>query len=316
MERTETAAAAAASLLTQHITYPLRVKSAKDKKTYKHHHLMTNPEILMADYFHKGDKSTITNLLLYTKNCSIWLTVICKYYKKGNEATLNSVQTHFNSLKALVESEKQAKTEDSHAETKSSGAELEEEEELILDCDTQLEETVPTGVPWRLHQQHMSENVHPVNLYPHHEQQQPRFRPSHPHYPVPNHRQQHQDHVPPHQQRRKEPLLIKAPRTEQMSTPQPNPHRSERREQLNYAAALKGQKDTESTNLREMQEQDPYPITPLTMVLLVVINIHGGDRLPKKLFYQSNIEDDKGSGRWRFHVKFTVISRGIQHVIT
>ncbi|KAI7801342.1 hypothetical protein IRJ41_007499 [Triplophysa rosa] len=110
-------------------------------------------------------------------------------------------------------------------------------------------------VPWRLHQQQpMSQNFHPVPLYPHPEQQQPSFRPSHPHHPVPHHRQQHQDLVPPHQPRKKEPLLRKAPRMEQMSAPQPNPHKSERPEQLNYASALKGQKDTESTNLREFKD--------------------------------------------------------------
>ncbi|KAI7793921.1 hypothetical protein IRJ41_008330 [Triplophysa rosa] len=306
---------------------------------------------------------------------------------QGNEASLNSVQAHFNSLKALVEREKQTNRDDSHVDTKSSGAELEEEEELILDCDTQLEESVtqirnslslqevelvelrelvlsyttsnetiqklenqlhqlkkefkasveelrgeikglqqeretinrelkgvreeltlrereiqslkkqtsiqetpgsplknnkessnpqqktrflqtsPHGVfspnpdkryfpvRWRLHQQQpMSQNFHPVPLYPHPEQQQPSFRPSHRHHPVPHHRQQHQDLVPPHQPRKKEPLLRKAPRMEQMSAPQPNPHRSERPEQLNYAAALKGQKDTESTNLREIKD--------------------------------------------------------------
>lgn len=176
-------AAAAAPPLPPHITYPQKIKSAKDKKTYKHHLLKKNPETLMADYFQKGDKSTITNLLLYTDNCSVWHTAICKYYKnikkhgicngrqiqiheeeegdtcrafmtvniyhngtimfQGNEACLNSVQANFDSLKALVESEKQAKREDSSAEIKSSGAELEEEEEeLILDCDTQLEESV------------------------------------------------------------------------------------------------------------------------------------------------------------------------------
>lgn len=131
----------------------------------------------MADYFQKGDKSTITNLLLYTENCNAWHTVICNYYKnftkhgicngrqiriheeeegdtsksyltvniyhngtimfQGNEVCLSSVQANFNSLKALAE------RAGSHVEPASSGAGLElEEEEPLLDCDAQLEQSV------------------------------------------------------------------------------------------------------------------------------------------------------------------------------
>ncbi len=135
----------------------------------------------MSDYFQKGDRSTITNLLLYTENGNAWHTAICKYYKnikkhgicngrqiqiheeggdnskaflsvniyhngtimfQGNEACLSSVQANFSSLKALAESETQAERLDSHVVTKSAGVELEEEEEPILDCDTQLEQSV------------------------------------------------------------------------------------------------------------------------------------------------------------------------------
>lgn len=135
----------------------------------------------MADYLQKGDKSTITNLLLHTENCNAWHTGICKYYKnfkklgicngrqiqiheeggdtskafltvniyhngtimfQGNEACLSSVQANFTSLKALAESEKQTESTGSHVEPQRSGAELEEEEEPTLDCDSQLEESV------------------------------------------------------------------------------------------------------------------------------------------------------------------------------
>ncbi len=129
----------------------------------------------MSDYFQKGDRSTITNLLLYTENGNAWHTAICKYYKnikkhgicngrqiqiheeggdnskaflsviyiyhngtimfQGNEACLSSVQANFSSLKALAE------RLDSHVGTKSAGVEP-EEEEPILDCDTQLEQLV------------------------------------------------------------------------------------------------------------------------------------------------------------------------------
>ncbi len=127
----------------------------------------------MSDYFQKGDRSTITNLLLYTENGNAWHTAICKYYKnikkhgicngrqiqiheeggdnskaflsvniyhngtimfQGNEACLSSVQANFSSLKALAE------RLDSHVGTKSAGVEP-EEEEPILDCDTQLEQS-------------------------------------------------------------------------------------------------------------------------------------------------------------------------------
>jgi len=61
---------------------------------------------------------------------------------QGNEACLSSVQANFTSIKALAESEKQAQSTSSHVELKRSGEELEEEEEPILDCDTQLERSV------------------------------------------------------------------------------------------------------------------------------------------------------------------------------
>ncbi len=172
---------AEAAPLPQTIAYPQKIKTAKDKKTYKHNLLKKNPETLMSDYFQKGDRSTITNLLLYTENGNAWHTAMCKYYKnikkhgicngrqiqiheeggdnskaflsvniyhngtimfQGNEACLSSVQANFSSLKALAESETQAERLDSHVGTKSAGVELEEEEEPILDCDTQLEQSV------------------------------------------------------------------------------------------------------------------------------------------------------------------------------
>ncbi len=171
---------AEAAPLPRTIAYPQKIKTVKDKKTYKHNLLKRNPETLMSDYFQKGDRSTITNLLLYTENGNAWHTAICKYYKnikkhgicngrqiqiheeggdnskaflsvniyhngtimfQGNEACLSSVQANFSSLKALAESETQAERLDSHVGTKSSGVEL-EEEEPILDCDTQLEQSV------------------------------------------------------------------------------------------------------------------------------------------------------------------------------
>ncbi|CAM4619805.1 unnamed protein product [Leuciscus chuanchicus] len=170
-----------AAPLPRTITYPQKIKTAKDKKTYKHNLLKKNPETLMADYLQKGDKSTITNLLLHTENCNAWHTGICKYYKnfkklgicngrqiqiheeggdtskafltvniyhngtimfQGNEACLSSVQANFTSLKTLAESEKQTESTGSHVELQRSGAELEEEEEPTLDCDSQLEQSV------------------------------------------------------------------------------------------------------------------------------------------------------------------------------
>jgi len=71
----------AAAPLPRPITYPQKIKTAKDKKTYKHNLLKKNPETLMADCFQKGDKSTITDLVLHTENCNAWHTGIYKYYK-------------------------------------------------------------------------------------------------------------------------------------------------------------------------------------------------------------------------------------------
>ncbi len=56
---------AEAAPLPRTIAYPQKIKTVKDKKTYKHNLLKKNPETLMSDYFQKGDRSTITNLLLY-----------------------------------------------------------------------------------------------------------------------------------------------------------------------------------------------------------------------------------------------------------
>lgn len=135
------------------ITYPQTIRSAKDKKTYKYSLLKNNPETLMADVSLKGDRAIITNLLLYTTDCNLWHTVICKHYKsyrklgicngrqiqiyeendtnrafltvniyhngtimfQGTEACLSSVQANFTILKALAEAEKQAQGANSDA---------------------------------------------------------------------------------------------------------------------------------------------------------------------------------------------------------
>ncbi|XP_016326153.1 uncharacterized protein LOC107676146 [Sinocyclocheilus anshuiensis] len=145
--------AIAGELLPHSITYPQTIKSAKDKKTYKYSLLKNNPETLMADVSQKGDRAIITNLLLYTTDCNLWHTVICKHYKsyrklgicngrkiqsyeendtnkafltvniyhngtimfQGTEACLSSVQANFTILKALAEAEKQAQGANSDA---------------------------------------------------------------------------------------------------------------------------------------------------------------------------------------------------------
>ncbi len=134
--------------LPHSITYPQTVRSAKDKKAYKYSLLKNNPETLMAD-----DRAIITHLLLYTTDCKLWHTVICKYYKsyrklgicngrqiqiyeendtnkafltvniyhngtimfQGTEACLSSVQANFTSLKALAVAEKQTQGANSDA---------------------------------------------------------------------------------------------------------------------------------------------------------------------------------------------------------
>ncbi len=139
--------------LPHSITYPQTVKSAKDKKAHKYSLLKNNPGTLMADVSPKGDRAIITSLLLYTTDCNLWHTVICKYYKsyrklgicnsrqiqiyeenytnkafltvniyhngtimfQGTEACLSSVQANFTSLKALAEAEKQTQGANSDA---------------------------------------------------------------------------------------------------------------------------------------------------------------------------------------------------------
>lgn len=167
-------AAAASSVLLPHsqtITYPHRVKSVKDRKTYKHQLLRTHPEILMADYCQKGDTSTITNLLLYTENGNAWHKAICLYYKnfkqhsicngrqiqihdkesdttfltvniyhngtttfQGNETCLISVQDQFNELQSLEEQEREPGRADSSVKGRISRLELDLElEEPVLE---------------------------------------------------------------------------------------------------------------------------------------------------------------------------------------
>ncbi|KAL1268385.1 hypothetical protein QQF64_033748 [Cirrhinus molitorella] len=168
--------------LPRSISYPQTIRSAKDKKAYKYSLLKNNPETLMADVSQKGDRTITTNLLLYTTNCNLWHTVICKYYKsyrklgicngrqiqiyeendankafltvniyhngtimfQGTEACLSSVQANFTSLKALAETEKQGANSDAagDSDAQNSRERLEEMELNPVEQDPQLEQSV------------------------------------------------------------------------------------------------------------------------------------------------------------------------------
>ncbi|KAK2917101.1 hypothetical protein Q8A67_001475 [Cirrhinus molitorella] len=168
--------------LPRSISYPQTIRGAKDKKAYKYSLLKNNPETLMADVSQKEDKNITTNLLLYTTDCNLWHTVICKYYKsyrklgicngrqiqlyeendankafltvniyhnetimfQGTEACFSSVQANFTSKKALAEAEKQGANSDAagDSDAQNSRERLEEMELNPVEQDPQLEQSV------------------------------------------------------------------------------------------------------------------------------------------------------------------------------